>query len=99
MQNEILFKEWLTGFKKSITGEKFKSVKAYLGYIHDVERLLQMKDKSIYGLSSARSLKSIEKRLRENEDFKALTYKRQSSILSALHVYQDLMEILSKSNP
>ena len=98
MQNEILFQEWLKGFKKSVTGKKFKSVNAYLGYMHDIENLLKMKDKSIYKLSNARGLKTLEKKLRANEDFQSLKEHRQHSILSALHVYQNLMEILSQNN-
>lgn len=98
MQNETLFKEWLSGFKKTISGKKFKSVDAYLNYMHQIETLLEMKDKSIYKLSSPRSLASLEKRLRQNEKFIALKEHRQHSILSALHVYQNLISLLSQNN-
>ena len=98
MQNEVLFEEWLKGFKKSISVKKFKSVKAYLDYIHEIEKLLDMDDKSVYKLSSQRSLTVLEKKLRGNEKFKSLKEHRQHSILSALHVYQNLMEILSQNN-
>lgn len=97
MQNEVLFEQWLKGFKKSISGKKFKSVKAYLAYMHEIEKFLDMEEKSIYKLSSKRSLTALEEKLRAEKKFKSLSEHRQHSILSALHVYQNLMEILSEN--
>ena len=96
MNNKLLFEEWLTSFKRNINGKKFTAVKSYLKYMGAIEKHMDMSKDSIYQLNEAKELKRLETKLRRQDSFDTLSEHYKHSLLSALHVYQNLMEILSK---
>ena len=98
MNNKLLFEEWLTSFKRNINGKKFTAVKSYLKYMGAIEKHLDMEKDSIYHVTEVKELKRLETKLRKRNSFDNLSEHYKHSLLSALHVYQNLMEILSKGN-
>jgi hypothetical protein len=98
MKNKVLFEEWLSSFKRNINGKKFNAVKSYMNYMGVIEKHLDIEKDAIYDLSDLKKLKKLEAKLRLRPTFVALSENYQASLLSALHVYQNLMEILSKNS-
>jgi len=96
MNNKLLFEEWLTSFKRNINGKKFTAVRSYLKYMGAIEKKLDMEKDSIYNIPDVTALKKLEAKLRKKQAFMELSEHYQHSLLSAIHVYQNLMEILSK---
>jgi regulator of replication initiation timing len=98
VNNKALFEEWLTRFKRNINGKKFNAVKSYMRYMGSIEKHLNMEVDGIYEISALPKLQKIEVKLRTKESFTALAPKSQANLLSAFHVYQNLMEILSNNH-
>jgi hypothetical protein len=97
VNNKALFEEWLSRFKRNINGKKFNAVKSYMRYMGSIEKRLNMDVDGIYEISDLPKLQKIETKLRKEESFIKLAPKSQANLLSAFHVYQNLMEILSNN--
>lgn len=97
MDNKQEYEDWLTKFKQNINGKKFTAVKAYLKYMAAIERHLKMQPDSIYAINRPSDLVKLETKLRKVPSFSILADKTRANLLSALHVYQNRMEILEKS--
>lgn len=98
MNNKQLFEDWLTRFKRNINGKKFTAVKSYMKYMAAIEKQLGMEKDSIYSISTPAVLKKLEVKLRKAKSFNALSDKYRANLLSALHVFQNRIEILSMAN-
>ena len=96
MQNKAHYEDWLMRFKRNINGKKFTAVKSYMAYMSVIEGQLGLDPDAIYSISNVSELKKLETRLRKLKTFAAFSYKYQANLLSALHVYQNRMEMLSK---
>jgi hypothetical protein len=93
--NKTLFEEWLSRFKRNINGQKFNAVKSYIRYMGSIEKHLNLEADGIYEISDLRKLKQIEDRLRKKATFMELAPKTQANLLSAFHMYQNLIDLLS----
>ena len=96
-KRKVKFIEWLDGFKKNPYGKKFKSGPAYLNYMALIEKDLKMKPGEIYSIGKLEELKKLEASLRKRKSFQDRAVRQQYNLMSALHVYQNLIDTLSSN--
>jgi hypothetical protein len=95
MNNKEIYEKWLITFKRNSDGKKFKAVKAYMKYMKTLEKDLGMGADEIFTINTIKELKQKEAKLRKKPKFLDREPKERANLLSALHVYENLIDILS----
>lgn len=95
MTNKELFGIWLSNFHKNPHGTKFKSKTSYFGYIHGIAKDLNIDEDEIYKIKNVKKIKSLEEKLNKSKSFNARSLHQKQNFISAIHLYENLLEILS----
>lgn len=69
-----------------------------MGYMATIEKHLDMEADEVYNIANTGELDKLEETLRQQDSFKMLSYNYRSSLLSALHVYKNLIEVITDNN-
>ena len=97
MDNKPTYKLWLEGYSRN-PRRKFKSVGSYINYIGLIEKDLGMAKDGIYRLKNIARLRKLEIDLRKAPKFKRRKPKRRYNLMSALHYYRNLVQVLAGKN-